>query len=156
MNAVFALAGFLALAAPAPPPTLAESLRGTWRLVSYERKESPEAPWTHLFGDDPKGYLMYDRTGHMMVEFEKMPPRPQFASGDEPTADEALAVYRGYVAYFGRYTVDEKARAVTHHVEGSLNPAFFGTDQLRPATLQSDRLTLSDGKTYRVVWERVR
>jgi hypothetical protein len=156
MHFVFALVGLLALASPAP--TLQEQLRGTWRLVSYERKESEGADWTRRFGDDPKGYIMYDGTGHMMVEFEKMPAPSKFASGDDwkPTADEARAVYLGYIAYFGTYTVDEKAHAVTHHVEGSLNPGYYGTDQLRPATLDGDRLTLSDGKTFRVVWERVR
>ncbi len=101
---------------------------------------------------------MYDGTGHMMVGFEKMPPPPKFASGDDwtPTPEEARAAYLGYIAYFGTYTVDEAAHAVTHHVEGSLNPSYFGTDQLRPATLEGNRLTLSDGKTFRVVWERVR
>ena len=45
---------------------------------------------------------------------------------------------------------------VTHHVEGSLRPSFFGTDQLRPAMLEGSRLTLSDGgKSFRVVWERI-
>ena len=158
MNLALALLGGLALASPVPAPDLAQQLRGTWRLVSYERKESPDAPWTRRFGDDPKGYIMYDGTGHMMVEFEKMPPPAKFTSGDDwkATADEALTVYLGYIAYFGTYTVDEKAHAVTHHVEGSLNPGYFGTDQLRPATLEGDRLTLSDGKTFRVVWERVR
>ncbi|HTR03657.1 MAG TPA: lipocalin-like domain-containing protein [Thermoanaerobaculia bacterium] len=159
MNAVLlALAGFFAPAAPVPAPPLAEQIRGTWRLVSYQRKETPDAPWTRRFGDDPKGYLMYDATGHMMVAFEKMPPPPMFASGDDaaPSPAEAQAVYAGFVAYFGTYTVDEKAHAVIHHVEGSLNPRFFGTDQVRPATFAGDRLTLSDGKTFRVVWERVR
>ena len=157
MRSVFALAGLLALAGPAPTPTL-QQLRGTWRLVSYERRESEGSGWTRSHGDHPKGYIMYDDTGHMMVEFEKTPPPPKFASGDDwkPTAEEALTAYRGFVAYFGRYTVDEKARAVTHHVEGSLNPGFLGTDQVRPVSLEGDRLTLSDGKTYRVVWERVR
>ena len=92
-----------------------------------------------------------------MVEFEKMPPPAKFASGDDwnPTPDEARAACLGYVAYFGTYTVDETAHAVTHHVEGSLNPGYFGTDQLRPAKLEGSRLTLSDDKTFRVVWERV-
>ncbi len=114
--------------------------------------------WNKRYGASPKGYIMYDVTGHMMVGFEKMPPPPKFASGDgwNPTADEARAVYLGYISYFGTYTVDEAARAVTHHVEGSLNPSYFGTDQLRPAKLEGDRLILSDGKTFRVVWERVR
>ena len=66
-----------------------------------------------LHGDNPKGYIMYDGTGHMMVEFEKMPPPPKFASGDDwkPTPDEARAALPGFVAYFGTFTVDEKADA---------------------------------------------
>ncbi len=158
MIGVLALVGLLALPSPAPVATLGQQVRGTWRLVSYERRESPAAAWTRRFGDGPKGYIMYDTTGHMMVEFEKQPPPPKFASGDDwtPTADEARSAYLGYVAYFGTYTVDEAARAVTHHVEGSLSPSYFGTDQLRPALLEGDRLTLSNGKTFRVVWERVR
>ena len=158
MNVALALAGLLALAVPSPAPTLEQQVRGTWRLVSYERKEGAETPWSRSYGDHPKGYIMYDGSGHMMVAFEKMPPSPKFASNDDwkPTADEALAAYRGFVAYFGTYTVDAKAHAVTHHVEGSLNPGFFGTDQVRPAALEGERLILSDGKTFRVVWERVR
>jgi hypothetical protein len=154
-----ALASILSLALLAsPPPMLHEQLRGTWRLVSYESSKTEGKDWFKRFGEEAKGYIMYDPTGHMMVGFEKMPPPPKFASGDDwnPTADEARAAYLGYVAYFGTYTVDEAAHAVTHHVEGSLNPSYFGTGQLRPATLEGDRLTLSDGKTFRVVWERVR
>lgn len=145
------------LAAPPSPPTLRDQLRGTWRLVSYESVLKGATEWTKRFGDNPRGYLLYDGTGHMMVEFERMPPPAKFASDDDwtPTADEARAAYLGYVAYFGTYTVDEAAHAVTHHVEGSLNPSYFGTDQLRPATILGNRLTLSDGKTFRVVWERV-
>ncbi len=158
MIGTLVISGLLALPAPAPAPTLASQLRGTWRLVSYEQRANVEAAWTRRFGDGPKGYIMYDDTGHMMVEFEKMPPPANFASGDdwEPTGQEARAAYMGYVAYFGTYTVDEAAHAVTHHVEGSLGPSYLGTDQLRPATLEGDRLTLSDGKTFRVVWERVK
>lgn len=151
------LALVVLLALPSSAPTLGQQLRGTWRLVSYESQKSPDAGWLRRFGDGPKGFIMYDGTGHMMVAFEKMPPPPKFASGDDwqPTPDEARAAYLGFVAYFGTYTVDEAARAVTHHVEGSLNPSYFGTDQLRPAVLKGNRLTLSDGKTFRVVWERV-
>ncbi len=102
--------------------------------MSYERKEAPDAPWTRRFGADPKGCIMYDGTGHMMVQFEKMPSRAKFASGDDwkPTPAEAMAAYLGDVAYFGTDTVDEDAGVVTHRVEGSLNPGCFGTDQLRP------------------------
>jgi len=157
-GALLALIAF-ALSAPATAaPSLQDQVRGTWRLVSYESSKTEGRDWFKRFGDGPRGYIMYDGTGHMMVGFEKMPPPPKFASGDDwsPTPDEARAAYLGYVAYFGTYTVDEAAHAVTHHVEGSLNPSYFGTDQLRPATLEGNRLTLSDGKTFRVVWERVK
>ena len=139
-------------------PSVKERLVGTWRLVSIENRDSPDQPWKKLFGDSPRGYIMYDATGHMAVQFEKMPPPPKFASGDDwkPTSDEALGVYLGYVAYFGTYTVDETAGVVTHHVEGSLRPSYAGTDQVRPATFEGDRLVLSDGKKFRVVWERAR
>jgi hypothetical protein len=142
----------------APPPTLRDQLQGTWRLVSHERRDNANDAWTRRYGDHPRGYIMYDATGHMMVGFEKMPPPPKFASGDDwtPTPDEARVALLGYASYFGTYTVDEAAHAVTHHVEGGLAPSYFGTEQLRPATLDGDRLTLSDGTTFRVVWERVR
>ena len=139
-------------------PTLRQQLLGTWRLVSVENREAGEPEWKSLFGESPRGYIMYDATGHMAVQFEKTPPPAKFASGDDwkPTPDEVLGVYLGYVAYFGTFTVDEKASVVTHHVEGSLRPSYFATDQKRPAKLEGNRLILSDGKTFRVVWERVR
>jgi Lipocalin-like domain len=138
-------------------PSLKGRLIGTWRLVSVENRESPDKPWEKWFGENPRGYIMYDATGHMAVQIEKMPPPSKFAAGDDknPTAEEVLGAYLGYVAYFGTYTVDEKAGAVTHHVEGSLRPSYMGTDQVRPATFEGNRLVLSDGKTFRVVWERV-
>jgi hypothetical protein len=91
----------------------------------------------------------------MSVQIARMPP-PRFASGKDrsPTPEEGREAYLGYVAYFGKYSVDETTRVVTHHVEASLMPSFVGTDQRRPATLEGNRLTLSDGKTFRVVWER--
>ncbi|HEY4231776.1 MAG TPA: lipocalin-like domain-containing protein [Thermoanaerobaculia bacterium] len=160
MKRIFSVLLGIALLGPAAvaAPMLRQQILGTWRLVSFERKESASAPWTHYYGDHPAGYLMYDGTGHMMVTLATTPPTPKFASGDgwTPTAAEAQAAYRGFTAYFGTYTVDEAAHAVTHHVEGSLNPSFTGTDQVRPAALAGDRLTLTDGKTYRVMWERVR
>lgn len=139
-------------------PSVKERLGGTWRLVSIENRESPDAPWQKRFGDQPRGYIMYDATGHMAVQIEKTPVPSKFGADDDwkPTPDEALGVYLGYLAYFGTYTVDETSSVVTHHVEGSLRPSYAGTDQLRPATFEGDRLILSDGKKFRVVWERMR
>ena len=48
----------------------------------------------------------------------------------------------GFLAYFGTYTVDEKAGVVVHHVEGASFPNWIGTDQRREFTLSGRRLTL--------------
>jgi hypothetical protein len=51
-------------------------------------------------------------------------------------------VVLGYDAYFGTYTVDERAGTITHRVEGSLFPEDLGKDFVRLLTLTDDTLTL--------------
>jgi|SoiMethySBSTD1v2_1073268.scaffolds.fasta_scaffold888829_2 lipocalin-like protein len=151
---ILALSGAGAASPPASPK-LADQILGRWRLVSIENRDDASKPWELRYGSSPTGYIRYDRDGTMSVQIARM-PRPKFASGRDqsPTPEEGREAYLGYVAYFGTYTVDEASRVVTHHVESSLMPSFAGTDQKRPATLEGDRLTLSDEKTFRVVWER--
>ena len=152
--------GFLAalsVSSPAAPPKLADQILGRWRLVSIESRDDPSKDWEQRYGPTPAGYIQYGSDGFMSVQIVKM-PRPQFASGKDrtPTPEEGRDAYLGCVAYFGTYSVEEETRTVIHHVQSSLAPSYAGTDQRRPATLEGDRLTLSDGKTFRVVWERVR
>lgn len=144
--------------AESPSNNLRKQLIGTWRLVSYEDRGDPNGAWTYRFGKNPKGYVIYDETGHVAIQIMKTPPPPKFASGDDakPTPEEALAVYSSYTAYFGTYTVDEAKHIVTHHVEGALRPSYIGTDQERPFELSGDRLIIGDQKTWRRVLERVR
>jgi lipocalin-like protein len=150
---------FLAAVVVSPParPKLADEILGRWRLVAMESREDASKDWERPYGETPLGYIQYGSDGFMSVQISRM-PRPKFASGEDltPTPAEGRDAYLGYAAYFGSYTVDGSTRTVIHHVEGSLWPGFVGTDQRRPATLDGDRLTLSDGKTFRVVWERVR
>src|SRR6516165_3853553 len=125
--------------APAKPSlsNLQKQVNGTWRLVSFEdRKDEkdPNSEWIYPYGKNPKGYIVYDETGHVTVQIMRTPPPAKFASGDDkkPTLEEAKAAYEGYVAYFGTYTIDEASHSVIHHVEGSLGPSYIGTDQKRP------------------------
>jgi len=141
--------------------SLQKQLIGTWRLVAFEDrkdKNDPNSEWTYPYGKNPKGYIIYDETGHVMIQAMRTPPPLKFASGDDqrPTPEEAQTVYLGYVAYFGTYSIDEGKHTVTHHVEGSLNPGFVGTDQQRPFELSGDRLIIGDQKTWRRILERVK
>jgi len=141
--------------------SLQKQLIGTWRVVVFEDrrdKNDPNSEWTYPYGKNLKGYIIYDETGHVMIQGMRTPPPPKLASGTEgkPTPQEALAAYEGYIAYFGTYTVDEARHIVTHHVEGSLDPSYVGTDQERRFELSGDRLIIGDQKTWQRILERVK
>ena len=155
---VFASCG----SAPPKPATHLQSpgsdLIGTWRIVLADDRPNNRAVWEHSYGDRPRGYLIYDASGHMSIQFGSDPPTSPFASGNDfaETDAEARHAYEYYCAYFGTYTVDASRGIITHHVEGSLQPSYTGTDQERPFKLLGDRLELSDGETWRRVFERVK
>jgi Lipocalin-like domain len=134
---------------------------GTWRLVSF-LGHGADGPETNTYGSNPHGFLIYDKGGRMSVQIARSNQRP-FKSDDPSHAslEELKDASEGYFGYFGRYTVDERAGTVTHHVEGGSYPNFVGTDQRRLFTLQNDRLVLSTSAertsrsvTYVATWER--
>jgi hypothetical protein len=138
----------------------APALIGTWRVVEFADLDKG-GKWQYKYGEHPRGYIVYDATGHVHVQIMKVPPLAPFSEantddGKPPSAEHALAAYTAYVAYFGTYTVDEEKHMVTHHVEGSLRPDYTDTDQARPFRLEGDRLEIGDGNTWRRVLERVR
>ena len=120
-------------------PSLREQLIGTYRLVERDlRRADGSTDIDPVFGPNPAGYITYEPSGHMSLQFMKR-ERPSNAS----TA--------GYNAYFGTFTVDEQAKTVTHHTEGNLNPRGVGQHQTRDVILNGDDLTLvvhtmQDGK----------
>ena len=118
--------------------TVASRFHGAWRLVS----------------DVSDGILYYDPSGQMSVQTSQKRPRPR--AGDKPTPDEALAAIEAYIAYFGTYTVDERARTVTHHQEGTVQPGP-STDLVRAYEFVSgDRLILRPvGRDGEIVWQRI-
>jgi hypothetical protein len=138
----------------------AHALIGTWRLVEFADLDKG-GKWQYKYGEHPRGYIVYDATGHVHIQIMKVPPLAPFqeAKTDDdgpPSAEHAIAAYMAYAAYFGTYTVDEGKHVVTHHVEGSQKPDYTDTEQPRPFKLEGDRLEIGDGKTWRRVLERVR
>jgi hypothetical protein len=123
---------------------LADRLVGTWRVVRFVDAD-PSGKVTYPFGEKPRGYIVYDPTGHLSVQLMRMPAQPTFAAGDDDKATDAelRAAYDGFVAYFGTYRVDEVNSVVIHVVEGSLKPSYTGTDQPRPFKLDGDVLIIN-------------
>lgn len=87
--------------------------------------------------------ILYTPTGHMMVHLLPREERTPYA-GDSPTPEEALATYRAYGGYFGRFTVHEDADPpyVVHHQEGRTRPTSGVTDAERLYALDGDVLRL--------------
>jgi hypothetical protein len=74
-----------------------------------------------------------------------------------PTPNEARAAILGYGAYFGTYTIDERARTVTHHRAGNINPNGLGDFVRRYEFAPDDRLILRPVEsTSELIWERIK
>ena len=89
---------------------------------------------------------------------------PPAAGQAAPTAQaERAAAYSTYTAYYGKYSLNTATGAVTHHVEGSVNPNWVKTDLVRYYAFSDDgnRLMLSlknaEGRvTGTLTWERMK
>lgn len=162
---VMALAFTVGLDAQAPstrPAATATSrIVGTWELVTRTVKRADGTTIVDpVLGEKPTGRLVYDASGAMMLQIMRAGRKEPISTPADPKAKSNPRVVLGYDSYFGRYTVDEKAGTVTHHVEGSLFPEDLGDDWVRPFTLDGDTLTLrvtspADGLTRTLVFRRL-
>ena len=135
---------------------VAQRLVGAWELVSFE---NIGADGTRTPGAYDRGQITYDASGrmsaHLMHSSNKADATPQ-------TDDLRAAAYRRYLGYYGPFTVDAAAGTVLHLVEGSSNPSWVGSRQLRYYELSSDNaqltLSLRNGArtTAALVWKRSR
>jgi hypothetical protein len=134
-------------AGPANQPAAikAAALVGTWSLLSVEERHA-NGQITHSMGRNPRGLLIYDRAGNMSVQIMRDPsftPRP--ANPQD-----------GYLAYFGRYGVNERQATVTHRIHGSMRPAEVGTDYTRSVRLDGERLVLGLDPARSLTWQRLK
>ncbi len=105
-------------------------------------------------GAHPRGIIMYEANGYMACQVA--PDREVRRAGDKVSAEEARAQLEGYVAYFGTWSVDERARTVTHHRQASVQPGDKG-DVVRSYEFNGDRLILRPiGTKTEVYWERIK
>ena len=135
--------------AQAPQGEVAKRFFGAWRYVGtwIDGKPRPGR------GANPKGMIYYDPSGAMAAQIA--PDRRVALAGREPTPQEAKAALADYVAYFGTYTIDERAGTVTHHRRASVQPDDL-TDYVRKYEFVGDRLILGPvGTKQEVVWERI-
>jgi len=132
---------------------------GTWRLVKIE-SPTDQAGIDDLRGKNPTGIIMYDAHGWMNAQIMPDRARPKYTG--IPTPEQALAAVRGYTAYWGTYTIDEKASTITHHRKGMLDggPVDYvrkfeltdGGNRVVLTPIQGGTTTIQNSLT----WERIK
>jgi hypothetical protein len=133
-----------------PEDEVVKRFYGAWRYVGATLDGKPPPGR----GANPKGIIYYDPSGVMVVQVA--PDKERGKAGSAPTPEEARAALAGYIAYFGTYSVDERAGTVTHHRHGSVQPGDVG-DLVRGYEFVGDRLILRPpGTAYEVIWERIK
>jgi hypothetical protein len=151
-----AIPGFSRLTAQQPKSQaeLRKSFVGTWRLVSIDGGSTQT-----VRGQKPTGLIYYDANGYMAAQIQPDRPRPKWTG--TPSQEQALEAFRGYTAYFGTYTIDEKASTVTHHRQGSLDGG--AVDFVRKFEFAGDRIVLtpvaapaSTNPPTHLAWERMK
>lgn len=106
---------------------LRDALLGGWELSSMESHDVDTGAVSHPMGSAPRGLILYTGDGYMSA---------QLVSGDDGPR-------RQYIAYGGRFRVDEDTATVHHLVSVSMLPELLTAPQLRQASVDRDRLTLS-------------
>jgi len=130
------------------PDTAPHPVVGVWRLISYEDRDSESDAWSPTFGANPRGIVVYHPSGVLSVQIA-------------PAADDPEPLF-AYVGYFGAYALvqtqrsgDEAYGVVEHNMHAAWPSELLAEAPERPFSVQGDRLTLGDGRTWRRVFERV-
>jgi hypothetical protein len=139
----------------------AESIVGTWRLISQTTEDSESKAIEKVFGDKPIGFLTYTSEGRMTIIITHSTRKPPASA--KATEAEAAHLYGTMVAYAGTYRIN--GDKIIHHIEASWNEAWNGTDQERFAEVRDNRLTIYSppfvsptlGRRIdsKLVWERI-
>ena len=172
-NTIRSAPGFTGPSARRPPTqqlrnvresSLRKRLVGTWTLMRYVENDIVTGGENHPFGEHPLGLLLYTPDGYVSAQLQHR-ERSRFADGDplRATAAEYASAGSTYIAYSGRYFVDEAKQALSHEMAVSLFPNWFGQRQVRLVQVTGEYLQLStDGpqrfngalKIATLTWQR--
>jgi hypothetical protein len=139
-------------------------LIGAWQLVRFTERNVETGADNFPFGEYPLGLILYTSDGYMSAQLQSADRAP-FAEGDllRATPEEYAAAGSSYLAYSGRFFVDETKQSLTHEMAVSFFPNWFGQRHVRLVKIDGDVLQLStDGpqrfngalKTATMTWKR--
>lgn len=140
-----------------------KKILGAWELVSWVY-QNEHGENINYFGNEPKGILLYDKSGYMSVQIATE-NRPEFESEgiNAGKKKEMAAAFSTYLSYFGKY-VESEPGVYEHTVEGTLFPNWLGKKEIRYARLKGDTLVLSTPPTptksgdivFNITWKKIK
>jgi hypothetical protein len=141
-----------------PLATVADSLIGTWRIVGHTPPEATDTGSSLPFGTRPRGYLVYDPTGHVFFQVQRAGAADSLLNRPWRDAPDSILreVLEGFQAYYGTYALDALARSVTHRIEGEFLPRRGETELATPFHFRHDSLILGRDSLERWIFVRVR
>ncbi|HET9877407.1 MAG TPA: lipocalin-like domain-containing protein [Mycobacterium sp.] len=124
---------------------LRDAILGGWELSSFTSRDVDTGVVSYPLGRQPRGLILYTADGYMSAQLARR------ADGG------------GYIAYGGRFSVDEDTATLRHDVTMSMMPELLRAPQFRQVSIDGDRLTLSataasDGVTTThstLIWDRI-
>ncbi len=137
-----------------------KALVGTWALVTNVTIDA-NGKKDFTFGDKPLGRVTFSPNGSYTLIITRA-DLPKFASHLRVTGstEENKAIVLGMIAHFGKYTVDEKEKAIVLRIESASYPNWNGTEQKRTFSVTGNELkwttpNASGGGTAELVWKRL-
>ncbi len=127
------------------PIAVVNQLAGTWKLISFTDFDSGTNKWVQPYGEHPKGYFTYTKSGVLNLNVSAQQPLHFNADSAAKrcfTIPELLTV--NGANYFGTYTIDHKTSTVIHHPIGGNIPWYINADQKRQFKIQGDTLIIGD------------
>ncbi len=136
-------------------------ITGTWKLKSFESR-SKDGDVFYPFGENPKGFLMYGKSGYMSGMISRA-DRSNLSVKNEINMDESekSSISEGFIGYSGKYEIlDDK---IIHHVEMSFIPNWIGKPLDRFYSFENDDLVLTTPPevfnnkkfVHYIVWEKL-
>jgi hypothetical protein len=123
--------GLLPRSVMAQSKTLKEQIVGDWTLISWVQTRS-DGSKNYRFGTNPKGINMFSPAGRFSLVIVQA-DLPKISSSDpmKPNAEEAEAIVRGSIAYYGTYSVDEATKTISVQLDGTTLTNQLGILQKR-------------------------
>jgi hypothetical protein len=121
--------------------SLRDQMIGSWQLVSFECKGEDDVV-DYPFGKDAQGSIIYSADGYVSLNIMRT-GRSSYVERTLYEKSDLKYSDLPYLAYSGRFYVNEAWPSVVHDLDVCLYPEWFGLQEAKLITLKYGFLQLS-------------